>query len=66
MKRLAIVLSVVLGATVVCLGGATFLGGTKIRRLFGESAEALAGPEPTAPVPTRKRVTDFGADAGTP
>lgn len=36
-------LSLILGAGVVCLGGATFLGGTKTRALFGASADALAG-----------------------
>lgn len=41
---LAIILSVVLGLTVICIGGATFLGGTKIRPLFGMSADALTGP----------------------
>lgn len=44
MKRLTIVVAIVVGAILVCLGGATVLGGTKMRRLFGASADALAGP----------------------
>lgn len=46
---LAIVLALLLGLTVIAIGGATFFGGTKIRPLFGMSAAALeegldAGP----------------------
>lgn len=38
---LAIALALLLGLIVIAIGGATFLGGTKIRPLFGMSAAAL-------------------------
>lgn len=45
MKRLTVLIAIVAGAVLVCMGGAVFLGGTKMRRLFGASADALAGPD---------------------
>ena len=56
LRAAAIILSVVLAAIVICIGGATFFGGTKVRTLFAVSAEALGGAE--APPP------DAGADGG--
>jgi hypothetical protein len=38
---LTVILAVLLGLGVIAIGGATFFGGTKIRPLFGLSADAL-------------------------
>ncbi len=47
MKPVSIVVAVIVGALLICFGSAVFLGGTKMRPLFGMSADALAGPTPT-------------------
>lgn len=45
-KPLTVVVAVIVGALLICFGSAVFLGGTKMRPLFGMSADALAGPMP--------------------
>jgi hypothetical protein len=60
MRRLIVLWSAALAAVVVLISGATFIGGTKIRPLFGLSAEALAGSE-APPIPLRSAIPAAGA-----
>ena len=44
-RTVAVVLALLLGLVIVSVSAATFFGGTKVRTLFGVSAEALAGQD---------------------
>jgi hypothetical protein len=79
LKTIALVGGVAILAIVVLTAGSTLMPGTKVRRLFGASTEALAG---NGDDPSEKRIThkslrefadnaeadkapDAGTDAGT-
>ena len=73
LRGLAIGGAVAILAIVVLTAGTTLMPGTKVRRLFGASPDALAGNEGGGTTMTRSefdaRVPEFGdeqpADAGT-
>jgi hypothetical protein len=60
LRMIAVVGGVTILAMVVLTAGSTLMPGTKMRKLFGASAEALAGEAPKRPVQA------MAADAGTP
>jgi len=68
LRMIAVIGGVTILAFVVLTAGSTLLPGTKVRKLFGASAQALAGEDP--PRPTQPVAADAGTagspDAGSP
>jgi hypothetical protein len=64
LRLIAVIGGVSILAVVVLTAGATLMPGTKVRKLFGASAEALAGDGQGTG--TRKTMKDFGSEYGAP
>jgi hypothetical protein len=66
LRMIAVIGGVTVLIFVVTTTGATLMPGTKVRKLFGTSPEALAGNSENTGAGTPTAGADGGVDAGTP